>query len=73
MQLRCITIHGLLDCGVKIIRPIFKTKMLIHQLKANLDVKILFGKITNISYPEIRNMLVRDLYGDEKLTFDLVP
>ena len=28
-------------------RPIFKTKMLIYHSKANLYVKILFGKITH--------------------------
>ena len=28
--------------------PIFKTKMLIYQSKANLDEKILFGKITHL-------------------------
>ena len=27
------------SCGIKSMRPIFKTKMLIHQSKANLDLK----------------------------------
>ena len=31
---------------IKITRPIFKTLMLMYQSKANLGVKILFGKIT---------------------------
>ena len=35
----------------------FKTKMLIYQSKANLDEKILFGKITHYLDPEIRKML----------------
>ena len=34
--------------GVKSMRPIFKTKMLIYQSKANLDQKIIFGKFTHI-------------------------
>ena len=39
-------------------KPIFKTEMSIYQLKANLDEKILFGKITHHLDPEIRKMLV---------------
>ena len=35
-------------------RPIFKTKMLIYLPQANLDDKILFGKITHHLDPEIR-------------------
>ena len=35
-------------------RPIFKTEMLIFQSKANLDEKILSGKITHHKDPEIR-------------------
>ena len=40
-------------------RPIFKTKMLIYQSKANLDEKILFGQIIHQFDPEIRKMLVK--------------
>ena len=36
----------LAGCGIKSMRPIFKTEMLIYQSKANLDEKILFGNIT---------------------------
>ena len=43
--------------GIKSMRPIFKTKTLVFQSKANIDEKILFGKITGF---------VRDLYGNQK-------
>ena len=61
----------------KNIWPIFKTKMLIFQSKANLDVKILFGEIIRIYDPKLANawdlygtriplsILVRDLLGIE--------
>ena len=42
------------DCEIKSMRPIFKTEILIYQSKANLDGKILFGKITRHLDPEIR-------------------
>ena len=48
----------LVGCGIKSMGPIFKTKMLIYQSKANLNVKILFGKITHYLDPEIRKVLV---------------
>ena len=35
--------------GMKSMRAIFKTNMLTYQSKANLDEKILFGKITHHS------------------------
>ena len=38
----------LAGCVIKSMRPIFKTEMLIYQLKANLDERILFGKITHL-------------------------
>ena len=38
---------------IKSMRPIFKTEMLIYQSKANLDQKILFGKINHHLDPEI--------------------
>ena len=40
---------------------ILKTEMLICQLKDNLGVNILFGKITHHLDPRIRKELVRDL------------
>ena len=39
-KFRCLA-----GCGIKSMRPIFKTEMFIYQSKANLDEKILFGKI----------------------------
>ena len=51
---------------MKSIWPIFKTEMLIYQSKANLDEKILFGKITHHLDPEIRTMSVRSLYGNQE-------
>ena len=41
-----------------------KTEMLIFQSKANLDKKILFGKITHLKDPTIKRMSVRGLYGN---------
>ena len=43
---------------------IFKTELLIYQSKANLDEKILFGKITKHLDLEISKMPVRGLYGN---------
>ena len=49
--------------------PTFETKMSnCFQSKANLDVKILFGKITHHLDPENRKMLVR-AYLNEDSTF----
>ena len=45
-------------------RPIFKTEMLIYHSKANLDDKILFGKIKHLQDPTTIKMLVRGLYGN---------
>ena len=41
---------------------IHKSKLLIFQSKANLDEKILFGKITRHLDPEIRKMPVKAYY-----------
>ena len=40
-------------------KSIFKTNVSINQSKANLNVKILFGKITHLIDPEIRKMMKR--------------
>ena len=47
---------------IKSMRPIFRTKMLICQSKANLDEKILFGKITHHLDPGIRKVLLRSMF-----------
>ena len=44
-------------------RPILKIEMLIYQSKANLDEKILFGKVTHHLEAEIRKMLVMASVG----------
>ena len=36
----------LVGCGIKSEKPIFKTKILNHQSKANLDYNTLFRKIS---------------------------
>ena len=56
--------------AVNSMRPIFKTKMFTYQSKANLDVEILFGKITDHLDQEIRKMLVRGLYGNQNRTWN---
>ena len=63
----------LAGCEIKSMRPIFKTEMLIYQSKANLDEKILFGKITHHLDPEIRKMLVNGKFGNEDSTFQSGP
>ena len=57
------------SCEMKSMRPMFKNKMLIYQSKANLDEKILLGKITHHLHPEIRKMLVRRILGSKDSTF----
>ena len=54
---------------IKCTKQIFKSKT----LKAKLDEKILFGKITLRLVPEVRKMLARDSYrnGDSTLNFGL--
>ena len=59
--------------GIKNMWPIFETKMLIYQSKANLDVKILFREITDHLDPEIRKMLERCLYWNQHSTFHSGP
>ena len=43
LSLKCLEGHG-----IQSVWPIFKTKMLIFQSKANLDERTLFGKITHL-------------------------
>ena len=47
--------------------------MLIYQEEANLDVEILIGKIINLVYPDIRNMLARDFFWNQHSPFDSGP
>ena len=54
-------------------RPIFETKLLIYQSKANLDVKILFGNITHLIDLEIWEILEKGLFGDQDSTFHSGP
>ena len=54
----------LVGCGIKSMRLISQTEMLIYQSKANLDEKVLFGKITHLQDPKIRNMFARSLFGN---------
>ena len=46
--------------------PIFKTKVLICQSKANLDEKILFREITHLKDSTIRKMPVKGFYGNRE-------
>ena len=54
---------------ITVLRPKFKTKMLIYQSKANLDEEILFGRITRHSDPEIWKMLIKGKFENENSTF----
>ena len=60
-------------CGIKRMRLIFKTEMLIYQSKADLDEKVLFGSIAHFIDPEIRKMLVQCILGNENSTFHSCP
>ena len=50
-----------------------QSEMLIYPSKASLDVKILFGKITNHLDPEIRKMSVKGMCGNENSKFHSGP
>ena len=59
---------SLAGCGMESMQLMFKNEMLINQSKANLDEKILFGKIIHLEVPKIRKMpAVRGLHGKGKL------
>ena len=47
--------------------------MSIYQSKANLDENILFGKITRYLDPEVREMLVRGMFGSKDSSFHSGP
>ena len=53
----------LAGCGIKSAWPIFKIETSIYQSKANLDVKILVGKIT------VFKLLERTFHENEKPAF----
>ena len=63
----------LAGCEIKSMRPIFKTDLLFYRSKANLDEKILFGKIPHYLDPEIRKMQVRGMFGNKDSTFHYIP
>ena len=50
---------------IKSMRLIFKSEMLINQLKANSDEKIFFGKITHDLYPKVKKRLVHGKFGNK--------
>ena len=58
-------LNHLEDCAIKSMWLLLKNKILIYQSKANLDMKILFGKITHLIDPKIRKTLERSLYGNQ--------
>ena len=51
----------------------FKTEILIYHPKANLDVKFLFGKITDHLDWEIQTMLVMGSFRNQNCMFDSDP
>ena len=67
------TFTRLAGSGIKRMRPIFKTKMLIYHSVANLDEKILFGKITHHLGPEMGEMMVKGKFGNKDSTFHSGP
>ena len=67
----------LVGYGIKSIRLIFKTEMLIYQSKANLDEKTLFGKLTHPVTHHLNSgileILVKGMFGNEDSTCHSVP
>ena len=55
----------LVGYGIKSMRPIFKTEMLIYQSKINLHEKILFRKIPHLIDPEMRKILEKGMFGSK--------
>ena len=55
--------------GIKSVRQIFETKMLIYQSEATSDVNVLFGNIIHLLDTEIRKMLEKGLFGNQDSTF----
>ena len=43
-----------------------QTEMFIYQSKVNLDEKILFGSIPHLTDPEIRKMVVKGMFWEQK-------
>ena len=52
---------------------IFRTKTLIYQRQAYLDVNILFGNTIHLVDPEIRKMLKKGMFGNQDSTFQSGP
>ena len=52
---------------------IFKTEILIYQSKANLDEKILFGKITHHLDLEIKKVMVNGKFWNKDSAFHSGP
>ena len=63
----------LAGCKIRSMRPIFKTEMLIHQSKANIDETILFGKITCHLYLEIWKILAMGMFRNKDSIFHSGP
>ena len=51
----------------------FQADILIFQLEANSDVRVLFGEITHLYDPRIRKMSARGLYRNVNSMFDSGP
>ena len=69
--------HFQMGSGIKSTQQIFKTGIIIHFSKTNLDVKNLFGKINHLLDQEISKMQERGLMGmhipHSTLVHDLLP
>ena len=52
---------------------IFRTEVLIFQSKANLDERILFGKITHHLDSDIKKLMVQGMFWNKNSTFHSGP
>ena len=53
-------------------RMVLKTAMFVYQSKPNLDVKVVFGKITHHFRPIVRKMLLKSSMGTRMSSSTLV-
>ena len=59
-------------CGMKSMRPIFKTTMLFYQSEANVDDNFVWKSHPSLR-PKTRKMPTRGFYGNENSTFHSGP
>ena len=70
-----LKLYGTRQCEFKVsdkskkILPVWRAKISFYHSKANLNVKIYCGKITNLKASKTRQMSARGMYRNENSTF----